>query len=183
MNIDELKKSMATLDDVLAQNSREEVRFDFRKCEAAQKRVIRHFSRASFMCFIIGTVYMILWLAGQGEDAFPLPYKGFLGFYLIIAAGWYAIMSIKARRIDLATSAPVTAMKNVASLRLCALCGEIVLGLALAAFFALFLANLLQLKSLAFWLTVGGLAVGVVVSVVFFLPKTIRDFRDLTAVR
>lgn len=48
MNLDELKKSMSTLDDVLAEKSGENINFNSAACNSAQKKSCGHTDKARY---------------------------------------------------------------------------------------------------------------------------------------
>ena len=53
MNLDELKKSMSTLDDVLAQKSGDTVTLNTATCDTAQKRVTKNYCKNIQMLSLI----------------------------------------------------------------------------------------------------------------------------------
>jgi len=183
MNLDELKKSMSTLDDVLAEKSSEEINFNIATCDTAQKRIMKKFRQGATSCAIIGVVFLIAWNAGLGNDAFPLAYKLFLGAFLVISAIWYTFLYFKIKKINIVVSTPMQTMKQVASLRLYALTGEIVLGMVVVVFFTLFLSNLWVVGQYRFWIVITAIVVFIVLWVTVYLPRTIRDFKNLTATK
>ena len=73
-------------------------------------------------------------------------------------------------------------MKQVASLRLCALAGEIVLGMALVVFFTLFLIILWIVNESVFWIVLIAIAVNLILGITVYLPRVLKQFRNLTAV-
>lgn len=72
-------------------------------------------------------------------------------------------------------------LRQVASLRLFALVGEIVLGMAMTVFFTLFLSNLWVVGQYRFWIVISATAVFIALLVTVFIPRTLRDFKNLTA--
>ncbi len=181
MNLDELKKSMSTLDDVLAQKSGDPINFDTKTCDTAQRKIMKQFRSGVLSCIIIAIVFLIAWNAGLGNDAFPLAYKLYMGIFLAVAAVWYGFLYLKTKKINIAIATPIQTMKQVASLRLYTLTGEIVLGMAIAVFFTLFLSNLWVVGPYRFWIVLTAIIVFIILLVTIFLPRTIRDFKNLTA--
>ena len=181
MNFDELKKSMSTLDDVLAEKSGAEINLNTTTCDTAQKRIMKLYSQGAASCVILAVVFTIAWNTGFGNDAFPLAYKLYLVNFLAVAAVWYAYLYSKTKNIDIAASTPMQTMKQVASLRFYALTGEIVLGMAIAVFFTLFLSNLWVVGQYRFWIVISAIVIFIILLTTVYLPRTIRDFRNLTA--
>lgn len=183
MNLDELKKNMSTLDDILAEKSGGEIKLNTATCDTAQKRIMKMYRNGASSCGIIAAVFLIAWNAGLGNDAFPLAYKLFLCVFLAVAAVWYAFLYFKTKRINIAVSTPMQTMKQVASLRFYALTGEIVLGMVVAVFFTLFLSNLWIVGKYRFWIVMTAIVVFIVLLVTVYLPRTIRDFKNMTATK
>lgn len=181
MNLDELKKSMATLDDVLAEKSCKEIKLDISTCNTAQKKIMKMYRKGVGSCVILAVVFLTAWNAGLGNDAFPLAYKLYLGIFLAVAAVWYAFLYLKTKKIDIALSTPMQTMRQVAALRLFALTGEIVLGMAMVVFFTMFLCNLWVVGQYRFWIVISATVVFIALLVTVFIPRTIRDFNNLTA--
>ena len=181
MNLDELKKSMSTLDDVLAQKSNEPINFSTTTCDSAQSRVAKLYRNGILNCSVLAVVFIILWISGTDQSSFPLAMKGFLGIYMAAAAIVYMLLYRAINKIKPATSTPMQMMKQVASLRLYTLVAEIFFAIVLAVFFTIFLSNLWTLGSYTFWLVAGALLVSLIIAFIM-LPRKIRDFRELTAV-
>ena len=181
MNLDELKKSMSTLDDVLAQKSNEPINFNTATCDSAQSRVAKQYRKVILNSSILAVVFTILWISGTDESAFPVAMKGFLGIFMAVVAVVYILLYRSIKKIKLATSTPMQMMKQVASLRLYTLVAEIFFAVVLAVFFTIFLSNLWTLGSYTFWLVAGALLVSLIIAFIM-LPKKIRDFRELTAI-
>ncbi len=181
MNLDELKKSMSTLDDVLTQKSGDTITLNTTICDTAQKRVTKQYRRNIQMCAVLALVFIVLWLSGTDNPRFPVAMKGFLGVYMAVAAMMYAVLYHMIKKIQITSEAPIMVMKQVSNLRLYTLATEIVLAIVLAIFFTIFLGNLWSLGSYTFWLVSGALLISVIIAVII-LPKKIKDFRELTAI-
>lgn len=181
MNLDELKKSMSTLDDMLAEKSGDTMNFNVEVCNSAQNRVAKQFRKNILGCGVIAVVFIVLWLSGTDEPSFPVAMKGFLGVYMAVATLGYVILYHLIKKIQVASSSPMVVMKQVASLRLYTLITEIILAIVLAVFFTLFLSNLWSLGTFSFWL-VGGYLLASLIIAAIMLPKKIRDFNNLTAI-
>ena len=181
MNLDELKKSMSTLDDVLAEKSGDTINLNTKACSSAQTRITGQYWKNILMCSVLATVFIILWLSGVDDKSFPLALKGFLGIYMAVAAAVYLFLYRYLKKIKTATSTPMQIMRQVASFRLYSLIAEVFLAIVLAVFFTIFLSNLWDLGTYTFWLVAGALSVSVIIGLIM-LPKKIRDFRELTAI-
>lgn len=181
MNLDELKKSMSTLDDILAQKNDEPIKLNTTKCDTAQQKIMRYFRKGTLATLIFAVVFPCAWQSGFGNDAFTPGIKIFFEIFLIVATVWYTYLYLKTKKINIASSTPSAVMKQVASLRFCTLTGEIVLGMAVAVLFTLFLSNLWVVGRYRFWIVTTAIVMFVILLITVYLPRTIRDFRNLTA--
>ncbi len=180
MNLDELKKSMSTLDDFLAQKSGDSIDFNTSTCTSAQNRIAKQYRNSILSSGVLAVVFIGLWLSGNDQPSFPVVMKGFLGVFMAVVTIGYAILYRFVRNIKVTSDSPITVMKQVTSLRLYALIAEIIIAIVLTVFFTIFLSNLWALGSYTFWLVAGALCVSLIIAAIM-LPKKIRDFNDLTA--
>lgn len=181
MNLDQLRESMSTLDEVLASKSGNAISLNTTTCNTAQKRIMRRYRNGVKSSILIAVVFLLQWNAGLEEEVFPTHLKLFLCIFLAIGAMWYLFLYFKTKRIDVFTSTPMQTLRQVASLRYCALTGEVTLAIAMTVFFTLFLSNLWSLKLFSFWVIVTFLAIEVVLAIAFFIPHIIRDFNNLAS--
>lgn len=181
MNLDELKNSMSTLDDVLAQKSSEQIKLNATTCDTAQKKIMRTYRQGALSTLILAVVFPCAWKSGFGNDAFTPGIKIFLVAFLFIATLWYGYLYLKTKKINIAANTPVQTMRQVASLRFYALTGEIVLGMAIAVMFTLFLSNLWVVGKHRFWIVLSAIVIFIILLTTVYLPRTIRDFKNLTA--
>jgi cytochrome bd-type quinol oxidase subunit 2 len=181
MDLDELKKNISTLDEVLAENNNTYINVNVNTRKTAQQKIVNKYRQSILICSVLAIVFLATWCGGINSEAFPRVYRLLLGIYLAIAAIWYTFIYSKAKEIDLISSAPMKIMRQVASLRFNFVIGEIVSGIALVVFFTLFLTNLWGIKQLAFWLIIATLAFGIILTLTYYIPKMLRDFKNLTA--
>ncbi|MDE6716287.1 MAG: hypothetical protein K2J74_07400 [Muribaculaceae bacterium] len=143
---------------------------------------MKMYCKGAISCLILAVVFLGAWNSGFGNDAFPTAYKIFLCVFLGIATLWYSFLYLTTKKINISVSTPMQTMKQVSSLRLSALIGEIVLGMAMVVFFTLFLSNLWVVGRYRFWIVVAAIGVFLILLTTVFLPRTIRDFKNLTAI-
>lgn len=181
MDLEELKKSMSTLDDVLAKKSCDSITFNTDACSSAQSRIARQYQKSILSSSVLAVVFIALWLGGSDQPSFPVAMKGFLGVFMAVTVIVYAILYRLIKKIQVSSAAPMEVMKQVSSLRLYNLIAEIFFAIVLAVFFTIFLSNLWALGSFTFWLVAGALLVSLGIAAVM-LPKKIKDFRELSAI-
>lgn len=183
MTLDELKQSMSTLDDVLAEKSGIDINLDTTTCDTAQKRILKQYRKGATSSAILAVVFTTLWCARIDQNVFPLAYKLYLGVFMAAATAWYIFLYFKTKSIYVYASTPMQTMRKVASLRLYALAGEISFGMALVVFFTLFLSNLWAVKEYTFWIVLSAITIFLIIGIIFYLPRTIRNFKNLTATK
>lgn len=181
MNLDELKKSMSTLDDILAEKSSDTINFNTVTCDTAQKKIMRTYRQGALSTLILAIVFPLAWKSGFGNDVFTTGIKVFFEIFLTVATIWYLFLYFRTKEINILTGTPAQIMKQVATLRLYALTGEIVFGLALAVLFTMFLSNLWVVSAYRFWIVISAIVIFIILLTTIYLPRTIRDFRNLTA--
>ncbi len=181
MNLDELKKSMSTLDDVLAQKSNEPIKLNTSICQSAHARIKKLYRQQILMCGVLALVFIITGIAGVNEEVFPKSLKLFLGIFLGAAALWYTVLYIRTKGINALTDTPMQTMRKVAGLRLFALIGEMVGLTVTTVFFTLLLTHLWTFAQYKAWLIIVALGVAVVFTIIR-LRQNIRDFNNLTAI-
>ncbi len=181
MTLDEIKNSMSTLDSNLAQLSPLNFNLDITRCNTARTRLLRNYRKGAFSSLILGIVFTANWLGGISTATFPASFRCFLGIYLLLAAVWYAIITTRVKSIDIASSTPADTIKAVASFRKLVLCGETIFGVTLVIFFTLFLSHIITIAPHTFWIVLTAIVLTVILSLALFLPRLLRDFRNLTA--
>ncbi len=181
MNLDQLKDSMSTLDEMLAQKGYNTIRLNTSTCNTAQKKIMKRYSQGALASLLIGAIFILQWQAGLGVDKFPFHLRIFLIIFLAISAVWYLFLYSKTKKINIFVSTPMQTVRQVASLRRYALVAEITLALAMTVFFTLFLSNLWNIKAASFWVIIAFLAIEVILFLAVFLPHIIRDFSNLTS--
>ncbi len=180
MNLDELKKSMSTLDDVLAKKSGDSINFNTKTCDTAQKRIAKRYGCYIIIYVILTVIFLVAGIERVNEEIFPSSLKFFLSIVLAVSALWYAYLYTLTKKINVSADTPMIMMNKVASLRLYALIGEIVQGICYTVFFTLLLSRLWDFSPNLFWLISTALVIALIYSGIV-LQKTIRDFKNLTA--
>lgn len=183
MELDDLKKSMSTLEDILAEKNNDALSFNVSACDTAQKRIMRGYCKGFILSASLAVVFAVAWSTGFGNNIFSYAMKTFLEVFLVISTFWYIYLYFKTKKINVATSTPVQTLKQVSSLRFYALSGEIVLFLAMTVYMTLFLSKLWILGSNRFWIVSAALVAVIILLVIYLIPRTLRDFKNLTALK
>ena len=180
MQLDELKRNMSVLDQVLSKTSTD-IRIDVRASETAREKLMKRYRQNILSNSIIAIVF-----ASQiGNSSFPLPvlYVAFITAITGLAALWYIFLFIRLKDINISRMTPTRLFSETAKIKIMTLSGEVFFAIALAVFFTLLLSDLLVTSQLAFWLIIGCLAAGIAGGIFYFWPRYIKLFRDLTTLK
>lgn len=182
MQLDELKKSMSTLEQILAKTD-SDIKINVSAAETAQAKILKKFRQGYFSCIILAVVFTAVAIANVNPLSFPLYLKIYLAVFLALGAIWYLFMARRLRRINIPALPPAKLFSETASLKLVALCGEIFFGICLVILFTLLLPNAWAYNRLGFWAMTITLVIVLIFSVVHYWPQYIRLFRDLNSIK
>lgn len=182
MQIDELKKSMSTLDQILAKTN-SDIRINVSASETAKTKILRKFRQSSTSCFILAVVFASMIAGGVSQQALSVGLKIYLVIYLLLAAVWYLFLYRKLSDINIATLPPAKLFSKTANIRMMVLSGEVLFGIGLVILFTLLLPSMWTLSRIGFWGMIATLAVGIIVGVLYYLPQYIKLFRDLNSIK
>lgn len=182
MQIEELKKNMSVLDQVLAKTSTE-IEINREPSETAQTKILKKYGRAAIQCLIISAAFCCLWMGNVEPVKLPNMLKGFIVILCGMAGAWYILLFTMLKKIKLASLTPREVISKTTLIKIMTLSGEIFLDIALTVFFTLFLSEMFGSNQLAFWLTISLLAIVLTFSVIYFWPKYIRLFNDLNSIK
>lgn len=182
MQLDDLKKSMSTLDQILAKTN-VEIQINVSACETAKSRILKKFRQEFTSYIILAIIFAVAAYANINPQSFPNYLKIFLVVLLSLAAIWNVFMYGKLRHINIATLTPAKLISETAHLKLLALSGEIIFGMGLVVFFTLLFPNAWQYHRFGFWAMAIGLILALIYSVAYYWPKYVRLFRDLNSIK
>ena len=182
MQHDELKKSMSTLEQILAKTNAD-IKIDVTASETAKAKILDKYRNSSNSCIIIALVLLAMIFGGFNPRSLPVELKIYLIIYLSIAAAWYRFLSFKLRDIDIATLSPARLFAKTGTLRLLTLSGEIVLFVGLAVLYTLLIPKLWMYSTFGFWGTIIFLAIGVTVCICYYVPRYVKLFRELNSIK
>lgn len=181
MQLDELKKSMTTLEQVLAKTN-SEIRIDVAASETAKSKILRKFRQGFISCLILAIVFSAAILGNINPKSFPTYLKIYLVVYLIIGAAWYIFMYLKLKSINIADLTPSKLFSKTANIRMLMLSGEVVFVIGIAVFFTLLFPQAWVFNPIGFWAMVITLVGAVVYSILHYWPQYIKLFRDLNSI-
>lgn len=181
MHIEELKKNMTLLEQILAKTNTD-IKINVKASETAQKKILKRYRQAFICCAVLAVVFILAWMGEGVFQSFQSYQRGFLAIYLTMCAVWYIFLYITLKKINVSQLTPSRLFVKTTRLKIYTFSGEAVSAIGLAVFFTLFLSDLITVSPLAFWLCVITLAVGFIRSAVYFLPKYIEFYNKLNTV-
>lgn len=182
MQLDELKKSMSTLEQVLAKTNTE-IKINVSASETAKAKILRKFRQEFTGCLILAVVFAVMAIANVNPMSFPIYLKIYLSVFLTAGAGWYFFMYRKLNSIDIPTLLPAQLFSKTASMKLLMISGEIFFGICLVILFTLLLPTTWTYNRVGFWAMVATLTFALVFSIVHYWPQYIKLFRDLNSIQ
>lgn len=182
MQLNELKNSMSTLDQVLAKTNTD-IKINVQTSQTAKTKILKKIRQSFTSCLILAVVFAAMIAGGINQLSFPVGLKIYLVVYLLLAGIWYIFLYLKLRRIDVATVAPAQLFSKTANFKMLMLSGEIFFGIGIVILFTLLFPSAWTFNRLGFWAMIATLTAAIIFSVVHFWPKYIKLFRDLNSIK
>lgn len=182
MQLDELKKSMSTLEQVLAKTN-SDIKINVSAFQTAKTKILKKIRQGFVSCIVIAVVFAAMALGNIEPQSFPNYLKIGMAVCLAVGAGWYIFVYSQLNRIDIAALPPAKLFSRTASIKLMMISGEVFFIVCLAVFFTLLFQSFWSYNQTAFWATVATLLFGVVFGIVHTWPQYIKLFRDLNSVK
>lgn len=182
MELNELKKSMSTLDKVLARTNAD-IKVDVSASTTAQSKILKKFRQGYLSCLILAIVFSAAIAANLNPLSFPLYIKIYLVGYLLISAVWYIFMYRKLSSVNISELAPATLFSKTSTIKLLALSGEVFFIIGLTVLFTLLLPNAWEYNRFGFWAMTICLVVVLIQSIFHYWPKYIRLLSDLNSIK
>lgn len=181
MQLDELKKNMSVLDQVLAKTSTD-IAINVSASKTAQAKLMKQYGRLSICCAALALAFG-LGFPGGNNLTFPTYLRSFATIYLAIYALWYIFIHLKLKKIDVTVLTPAKLISETSSIRIMTLAGEAISCIILAVFLSLFLSNLMVFNRFSFWLCIATICIAVLLTVAYYLPRYLRLFRELSSIK
>lgn len=182
MQLDELKKNMSTLEQVLAKTN-SDIKINVSASETAQAKILKRFRQGIISCIILAVVFAAMILGNINPVSLPVNIKIYLVSYLTLGAIWYTFMYFKLKRINIAALSPAELFSKTATMRLLMLSGEVFLGIGVVVLFTLLLPYMWTFNRIGFWFGTSTIAAAVIYSIVHIWPLYINLFRELNSLK
>lgn len=182
MELDELKKSMSTLEQVLAKTNAE-IKIDVSASRTAQAKILKKFRQGFISCLILAAVFAAGAAGGINPQSFPLGQKIYLVVYLALGAVWYGFMYCKLRNIKISALPPAKLFAKTANIRLLMLSGEVFFIVGIVILFTMLFPTAWTFNRVGFWAMIITLSGAIIYSVLHYWPQYIRLFRELDSIK
>ncbi len=182
MQLVELKKNMSVLDQVLAKTSTN-IEINVTASNTARERILKKYRQSCTNCLIITAVFICLLIGNVSATELPNMYKAYIAIMCAMASVWYIFLFFRLKNINISELVPRELFAATTKIKMLTLSGEIFFGIALAVFFTLLLSDMLEKSPIVFVLIVATLAFGLIRSAVYFWPRYIKLFRDLSSIK
>ncbi len=182
MELNELRKSMSTLEQVLAKTDAD-ISINVSASETAQAKILRKFRQGGIMCLVLAAIFAAAAIVNINPLSFPRYLKVYLSVLLMVGAAWYLFMSRRLKRINIGMLSPAALFKDTATLKLQMISGEVFLSVGMVVFFALCLPHAWDFNRFGFWAVIIGLVAVTIYSALHYYPKYIRLFRELNSIK
>lgn len=180
MELNEIKKSMSTLEQVLAKTT-SEIKINVSASETAQTKILKNYRRAFVSCLTLALVFTLSAVSHTAQLSLPL--TAYLLFILGGAGVWYLYLYRKLKGIDIAALTPSQLFSKTTNLKLLTLSGEIFFGACIVVLFTLILSDAWTRSPVVFWSTTATIIVAIILSIVYFWPRYINLFRALNSIK
>ena len=182
MQLDDLKKSMSTLDQVLAKTNTD-ITINVSASETAKSKILKKFRQVFTSCLIIAFVFIAMALGNQYSLSFPNYLKIGMAVYLFVAAVWYIFLFRYLKNIDIATLPPAQLFSKTTTLKLMVISSEAFFGICLAVFFTLLFQTAWVNNPIGFWAMAVTITFAIIYGIVHLWPQYIKLFRDLNSIK
>lgn len=182
MQLDDLKKSMSTLEQALAKTNNE-ITLDVSASVTAQAKLLKNFRKGFISCLILAVVFAATAIGDISPVSIPLHIKIYLSSFLALGAIWYIYLHHKLKDIHIASITPSQLFSETSTIKLLTISGEIFFGGCLIVLFALLLPHEWIYNPIGFWTTAIVLVIGIILGLIHYIPQYRKLFCDLNSVK
>lgn len=182
MQLNELKKSMSALDEMLAKTN-PEVMINVAASQTAQIKLLKKIRQGFLSCIIVAVVFTAMALGNIEPQSFPNYLKIYMAICLAVGGGWYLLVYYRLKRVDVAGLTPASLIAKTAKIKLMMISGELCLLVCLAIFFTLLFQSFWSYNQVGFWAMVVCLLFAVVYGIGNVWAHYIKLFRELNSIK
>lgn len=182
MELEDLKKSMSTLEKVLAKTNAD-IKIDVSASETAKAKLLKKLRTNIISNIILAVIFIASIFAGINQQEFPINLRIYLITLILLSAIWNLFIYTKINRVNIAVLPPAKLFIETSNIKMLMMSGEILLLMGLVVFFTLVFPYAWTYNHFGFFGMIGGIIAVVIYSVLYFYPKYIKLFRDLNSIK
>ena len=182
MQLDELKKSMSTLEQVLAKTN-SDIKINVSASETAQTKILKKIRQGFVSCIILAIVFTAMALGNIEPQSFPNYLKFGMAVCLAVCAVWYIFVYLKLNRVDVSAISPANLFSKTANIKLMMITGEVFFIICLVIFFTLLFQSFWNHNQTGFWAMATTILFAIIYGIVHMWPQYIKLFRDLNSIK
>ena len=176
MQLDELKKSMSTLEQVLAKTD-SDIKINVSASQTAKTKILKKIRQGFVSCIIIAVVFAAMAFGNIESQSFPNYLKIGMAVCLAVGAVWYIFVYTQLSHIDIAALPPAKLFSRTANIKLMMISGEVFFIVCLAVFFTLLFQSFWSYNQTGFWATVATILFAIVYGIVYMWPQYVYVLR------
>jgi hypothetical protein len=182
MQLNELKKSMSTLEQVLAKTN-SDIKIDISTAQTAKTKILKKIRQGFVSCIIIAIIFTSMALGNIEPQSFPNYLKIGMAVCLAVGAVWYIFVYLRLNSIDVAALSPANLFSKTANIKLMMISGEAFFIVCLVIFFTLLSQSFWNYNQTGFWAMVATILFAVIYGIVHMWPQYVKLFRDLNSIK
>lgn len=182
MQLNELKKSMSTLEQVLAKTN-SDIKINVSTSQTAKTKILKKIRQGFVSCIILAIVFTAMALGNVEPQSFPNYLKIGMAVCLAVGAVWYIFVYLQLNRIDVGSLSPANLFSKTANIKLMMISGEVFFIVCLVIFFTLLFQSFWSYNQTGFWAMVATILFAIVYGIVYMWPQYVKLFRDLNSIK
>lgn len=182
MQLEDLKKSMSTLDQILAKTNKE-IKIDITTFNTSKSKILKQLRKSFVACLILAVVFVMMAIGDLSPQSFPNYLKISMSVCLIIGAVWYFLIYSKLNSINVTSLTPADFFSRTTRLKIMVISGEAFFIVSLTVFFTILFQSFWHFNLIGFWAMVATVLFAIIYGIFYLWPQYIRLFRDLKSVR
>ena len=182
MQLNELKKSMSTLEQVLAMTN-SDIKINVSTVQTAKTKILKKIRQSFTSCLILAVVFTAMALGNIEPQSFPNYLKIGMAVCLAVGAVWYIFVYLRLNSIDVAALSPANLFSKTANIKLMMISGEAFFTVCLVIFFTLLSQSFWEYNQIGFWAMMATILFAVIYGIFHMWPQYVKLFRDLNSIR
>lgn len=182
MQLEDIKKSMSTLDQILAKTNTE-IKINISISNTSKSKILKQLRKAFVACTILAIVFAMMAIGNVSPQSFPNYIKISMSVCLAFGAIWYLIIYKRLNRINVISLTPAEFFSKTTHIKIMVISGEIFFIVCLSVFFTILFQSFWNFNLIGFWAMAATILFAIIYGIVYLWPQYIKLFRDLNSIR